>query len=70
MKIEITWEKKIIGSFELDVTEEQLRELENGCSLEDFGFVDDPEYENDPSNWIYDYAVTDEKDRTIIPWMN
>lgn len=70
MKINVTWEKKIMGSFELDVTEDILREIENGCCVEDMMlYMDDPEYESDPNNWTYDFAVTDDKGRTIIDWM-
>lgn len=69
MIINVTWEKKIMGSFELDVTEEQLREIENGVSLENMGYMDDPEYESNPNNWSYDYAICDDKGRTIIDWM-
>lgn len=68
MKIYVTWEKTIRGGFELDVNEEQLREIENGCCLEDIGYEDNPEYESDPNNWSYDFAICDDKGRTIIDW--
>lgn len=69
MKINVTWEKKIIGSFELDVTEEELEEIRNGDITDEmYELMHDPDDESNPANWELDYSICDDEGRTIIDW--
>lgn len=69
MKINVTWERKIMGSFEMEVTERELEEIRNGdITNEMYELMHDPEIEGNPAEWELDYAVCDDEGRTIVDW--